>query len=406
MVAPPQSPPSRGSKRPGRAAPKTSLGQRRGGRSAAGATTAPASVSRGGNFWLLITLVGVLCMIGVVMVFSASSITSLQLFGSPWHYLVREWIWLALGWAGLFVASKVHHSVWRRITPVFMWGSVALLVVVLVPGVGVSAGGATRWIGTSTVQIQPSELAKLALVFFAADVLDRRAGRGPWLYQAAPVLSVLALVGALVMVQPDMGTTMVVAVVAASMLFAAGIPGRWMMGMGACAVIGAFGLAKASPYRWRRITAFLHPFAHPYNSGYQSVEGLVALSNGHLVGDGIGASLASYGYLPNAQTDFIFAVIGEETGLVGGLFVSGLFATLVLVGVRIAAKAPTRYAYLLATGITAWIASQAVINIGAVVGIFPVTGVPLPFVSFGGSALVISLFGVGVLANIAKNPRA
>lgn len=345
-------------------------------------------------------------MIGVVMVFSASSITSLQVFGSPWHYLVREWIWLALGWAGLLVASRVHHRVWRRITPVFMWGSVALLFVVLVPGVGVSAGGATRWIGTSTIQIQPSELAKLALVFFAADVLDRRAGRGPWLYQAAPVLAVLVIVGGLVMVQPDMGTTMVVAVVAASMLFAAGIPGIWMAGMGGSGVVGAFALAKVSPYRWSRITAFLHPFAHPYNSGYQSVEGLVALSNGHLLGDGIGASLASYGYLPNAQTDFIFAVIGEETGLVGGLFVSGLFATLVLVGVRIAAKAPTRYAYLLATGMTAWIASQAVINIGAVVGIFPVTGVPLPFVSFGGSALVISLFGVGVLANIAKNPRA
>jgi cell division protein FtsW len=355
---------------------------------------------------LLITLVGVLCMIGVVMVFSASSITSLKLFGSPWHYLVREWIWLALGWAGLLLASKVHHSVWRRVTPLFMWGSVALLFAVLVPGIGVSAGGATRWIGTSTVQIQPSELAKLALVFFAADVLDRRAGRGPWLYQASPVLAVLVIVAGLVMVQPDMGTTMVVAVVAASMLFAAGIPGRWMAGMGASAVVGAFGLAKVSPYRWRRITAFLHPFAHAYNSGYQSVEGLVALSNGHLVGDGIGTSLASYGYLPNAQTDFIFAVIGEETGLIGGLFVSGLFATLVLVGVRIAAKAPTRYAYLLATGITAWIASQAVINIGAVVGIFPVTGVPLPFVSFGGSSLVISLFGVGVLANIAKSSQA
>ena len=406
MVAPTKSPLAGSSKRLRAAAPKTSPGPRRHGPSASSPAKARASVSHGGNFWLLITLVGVLCMIGVVMVFSASSITSLQLFGSPWHYLVREWIWLALGWAGLFVASKVHHGVWRRITPVFMWGSVALLVIVLVPGVGVSAGGATRWIGTSTVQIQPSEFAKLALVFFAADVLDRRAGRGPWLYQAAPVFLVLALVGALVMVQPYMGTTMVVAVVAASMLFAAGIPGRWMAGMGASAVVGAFGLAKASPYRWSRITAFLHPFAHAYNSGYQSVEGLVALSNGHLVGDGIGASLASYGYLPNAETDFIFAVIGEETGLVGGLFVSGLFASLVLVGVRIAAKAPTRYAYLLATGITAWIASQAVINIGAVVGVFPVTGVPLPFVSFGGSALVISLFGVGVLANIAKNPRA
>lgn len=361
---------------------------------------------RGNSFWLLITLVAVLCMIGVVMVFSASSITSLTTFGSPWHYFIRQWIWLALGWTGLFVASRVHYSVWRRVTTLLMWSSVGLLLVVLVPGVGVSAGGATRWIGTSTVQIQPSELAKLALIFFAADILDRRAGKGPWKYQAGPVIAMMGLVALLVMAQPDMGTTIVVAVVTASMLFAAGIPGKWMGGMAAGAVGGSFVLAKASPYRWSRLTAFLHPFAHASTSGYQSVEALVALSHGQVLGDGIGASLASYGYLPNAQTDFIFAVIGEETGLVGGLFVSGLFAALVLVGVRVAARARSRYACLLATGITAWLASQAVINIGAVVGILPVTGVPLPFVSFGGSALVIALFGVGVLANIARTSQA
>ncbi len=362
--------------------------------------------SKDNGFWLLIALVAVLCMIGVVMVFSASSITSLTTFGSPWHYFIRQWIWLALGWTGLFVASRVHHSFWRRIAPVLMWMTVGLLFAVLVPGVGVSAGGATRWLGTTSVQIQPSELAKLALIIFSADVLDRRGGKGPWKYQAGPVLAMLGLVAALVMVQPDMGTTIVVMVVTTSMLFAAGLPGKWMGAMSAGAVVGAFGLAKASPYRWRRLTAFLHPFAHPHTGGYQSVEALVALSHGQVIGDGIGASLASYGYLPNAQTDFIFAVIGEETGLVGGLFVSGLFAALVLVGVRVAARAPSNYACLLATGITAWLASQAVINIGAVVGILPVTGVPLPFVSFGGSALVISLFGVGMLANIARTSRA
>jgi cell division protein FtsW len=150
------------------------------------------------------------------------------------------------------------------------------------------------------------------------------------------------------------------------------------------------------------MTAFLHPFKDASNTGYQSVQALLALSHGHVLGDGLGVSIASYGYLPNAQTDFIFAVIGEETGILGGFFVTSLFLILGLVGVRIACRAPSRYAALVAAGTTAWLVGQAVINIGAVVGLLPVTGVPLPFVSFGGSSVVIALFGVGMLANIAK----
>lgn len=358
--------------------------------------------ARGGSFWLLVTVVVILCLMGVVMVLSASSIVSLQSYGSPWHFFIRQWIWLIIGWLGFGLALKMDHQVWRRPARVIMYVTVGLLLAVLVPGLGVSAYGASRWIGTSTVQIQPSELAKLALVIFAADVLDRRSGKGDWKYQAVPVLAVLVLLVILVMAQPDMGTSLVLVVIAASMLFTAGLPGRALAGMGGVGVVGAYLMAKAAPYRWKRMTAFLHPFADARNTGYQSVQALLALSHGHVLGDGIGSSIASYGYLPNAQTDFIFAVIGEETGLVGGFFVSGLFLTLTLVGVRIACRAPSRFAALTAAGITAWLVGQAVINIGAVVGLLPVTGVPLPFVSFGGSAMVIALFGVGVLANIAK----
>ncbi len=361
-----------------------------------------SATAKGGTFWLLVTLVAVLCLMGVVMVLSASSIVSLQAYGSPWHYFVRQWIWLLIGCAGFGLALKVDHQAWRRPARLIMYVTLALLLAVLVPGVGVRAYGASRWIGTSSVQIQPSEMAKLALVIFAADVLDRRSGKGDWKYQAAPVLAVLGLLIVLIMAQPDMGTSLVLAVIAASMLFAAGLPGRVLAGMGGVGVVGAYMMAKVSPYRWKRMTAFLHPFAKAQTSGYQSVQALLALSHGHVLGDGIGSSIASYGYLPNAQTDFIFAVIGEETGLVGGFFVSALFVMLTLVGVRIATRAPSRFAALTAAGITAWLISQAVINIGAVVGLLPVTGVPLPFVSFGGSALVISLFGVGILANIAK----
>ncbi|MDA8044538.1 MAG: putative lipid II flippase FtsW [Actinomycetota bacterium] len=361
----------------------------------------PAGV-KGGSYYLLVVLTVVLCLIGVVMVLSASSIVSLSSYGTPWHYFVRQWIWLLVGTGGFVLALRVDHERWRRPSRLIMYATMFLLFAVLVPGVGVRAYGASRWLGTSSVQIQPSEVAKLALVLFAADVLDRRAGRGRWMYQAGPVLAVLVLLVGLVMAQPDMGTTLVLVLIAVGMLFTAGLPARNMAALGGAGVVVLAIMAKAAPYRWRRIMSFTHPLKDAQNSGYQAAQGLYALSHGHLFGDGIGSSIASYGYLPNAQTDYIFAIIGEETGLVGGVFICGLFLTLMLVGVRIACRAPSRFAALVAAGITSWLVGQAVINIGAVVGVLPVTGVPLPFISFGGSALVISLFGAGLLANIAK----
>jgi len=368
-------------------------------RSAAG--KAPTA-ARGGTFLLLVSLLAVLCLTGVVMVLSASSILSLHQFGSPWHYFMRQILWLAVGVVGFVIALRVDHRAWRRFAAASMYVSVGLLFAVLVPGIGVRSSGASRWLGTSSLQIQPSEIAKLALVIFAADILDRRSQKDDWKYQAVPVLAVLAVLVLLVMAQPDMGTTMVFVCIALAMLFTAGIPAAALAGL--LGLIGSFGLmlAVAAPYRWRRMTSFVNPFKDASNTGYQSVQALLALSHGHVLGDGLGSSIASYGYLPNAQTDFIFAVLGEETGLLGGLVLSGLFVLLGVVGVRLTCNARTRYAALLAAGITAWIVCQAVINMGAVVGLLPVTGVPLPFVSFGGSSLVINLFAMGILANIAR----
>jgi cell division protein FtsW len=363
--------------------------------------SAPA---RGGTFWLLLCLVSVLCLTGLVMILSSSSILSLHQYGSPWHFFIRQIMWLSVGAAGFVVALRVDYSRWRRIALPLMYASVGLLFAVLLPGIGVKASGASRWLGTSSLQVQPSEIAKLGLVLFAADILDRRAAKGDWKYQMAPVLAVMGILVLLVMAQPDMGTTMVMVLIALSMLFTAGIPTGPMIGTGgAIAGVGML-LAVAAPYRWRRMTSFLHPFKDASNTGYQTVQGFAALSHGHVLGDGLGSSIASYGYLPNAQTDFIFAVLGEETGLFGGFLLSGLFVLMGLVGVRIACNARTRFAALAAAGITAWIVGQAVINIGAVVGLLPVTGVPLPFVSFGGSSLVINMFALGLLANIAQQP--
>jgi cell division protein FtsW len=363
----------------------------------------PAS-RRGLTFWVLVALVAILCLIGVVMVLSASSIVSLQHFGSPWYFFERQLMWLTIGILGFLVAVRIDPARWRRLAPVAMYATLGLLVVVLVPGIGTRASGASRWLGTSSIQIQPAELAKLALVVFAADILDRRATRRDWRYQMGPVIAALVLLLLLIMAQPDMGTAIVLACIGVAMMITAGIPFKPLaVLLGGGAMAAAF-LAVAAPYRWRRLTSFLHPFKDASNTGYQSVQALLALSHGHVLGEGLGASIASYGYLPNAQTDFIFAVIGEETGLVGGLVLTGLFLSLALVGTRITCRAPSRYAALVAAGVTAWLVSQAVINIGAVVGLLPVTGVPLPFVSFGGSSLVIAMIGAGMLANIAKQP--
>jgi cell division protein FtsW len=357
---------------------------------------------RGGTFWLVVILVAILCLTGVVMVLSASSIASLRKFGSPWHFFDRQLMWLAVGSLGFALALHTDHLRWRRVATLGMYVSLGLLFAVLVPGIGVRTSGASRWIGTSSIQVQPSELAKLALVVFGADILDRRAAQRNWRYQMGPVIAVLGALVLLVMAQPDMGTTIVLACIAIAMLYTAGMPAKPLGGLVACGVGAAVFFSVAAPYRWRRMTAFLHPFKDATNTGYQSVQALLALGHGRVLGDGLGASIASYGYLPNAQTDFIFAVIGEETGLIGGLLLTSLFLTLALVGTRITCRAPSRYASFVAAGITAWLVGQAVINIGAVVGLLPVTGVPLPFVSFGGSSLVIAMFGAGMLANIAK----
>ena len=243
-------------------------------------------------------------------------------------------------------------------------------------------------------------------MLFAADVLARREGKGTWLYRAAPVLLVMGAFVLLIMRQPDMGTAVVVCCAGAAVLFAAGMPLQTMVLLGARRRPGGFVMATSVSYRAARITSFLHPFASASTTGYQSVQGIIALGGGHWLGTGIGQSLASWGYLPNQYTDFIFAVIGQETGFAGSVVVIGLFAAIGVIGTRVAWRAQTTFESLLAAGITAWLVSQAIINIGAVAGVLPVTGVPLPFVSYGGTSLIIVLFAAGLLANVARRAGA
>lgn len=369
-----------------------------------GAGGSSARRGHSADYVLLVSIVLVLCVAGLVMVLSASAVASLQLYGTPWSFFERQGVYLVIGTVAFLVAHKVPMTTWRRLArPTFFLAGAGLMAVLVV---GRSAGGAARWLGSGSVQFQPSELAKLALVLFAADVLARREGKRDWMYRSAPVLIVIAIYVGLIMKQPDMGTAVVLCCIGAAILFTAGMPVRAMTGLGVLSLMGGIVFASTASYRAARLTSFLNPFAHATSSGYQSVQGLIALGAGHWTGTGIGQSLASWGYLPNQYTDFIFAVIGQEAGFAGSLVLLGLFVALCLVGMRISWQAETTFDSLVAAGTTAWLASQAVINIGAVAGVLPVTGVPLPFVSYGGTSLVIVLFATGLLSNIARKSPA
>ena len=352
----------------------------------------------------LVALVAVLCVFGLVMVGSASPVISTSLYGSPWSILLRQVVWLVVGVVALAVTSRVDYHVWRRVRVPLLVGTMALLVAVLLPHLGVTSGGSSRWIGFGQLRIQPSELMKLALVVFVADLLTRRA---EWVFSpravVAPVAIVLGISAVLVLKQPDMGTAMVLCCIAFGLLFLGGVRMKSLWRLAVGLVLAAVVLAIVDPYRRDRILSFLNPSATRSGSGYQVWQSLIGLGSGHLFGLGLGGGRQKWGLLPNAHTDFIFSVVGEELGLVGAVLLLALFLGFAWTGLRIAAGAPDRFGGLLAAGIVIWIMSQAIINVGAVIGLLPVTGIPLPFISFGGSSLVIVLAGSGILLNVARS---
>jgi cell division protein FtsW len=264
--------------------------------------------------------------------------------------------------------------------------------------------GSSRWIGFGAFGIQPSEFAKLAVLVFAADLLARRQA---WIHDTRvtlrPVMVTFAVFAALIMLQPNLGTTIVLAAITFSILFVSGIPLRPLVGWGAAGSAAACVAAMGQSYRRARILAFLHPWNDPLNTGYQTIQSQVSLASGGWFGVGLGASRAKWGFLPYAHTDFIFAIIGEELGLVGALLVVGLFVVLGYLGVRASLQCADPFARLLAIGITTWLCVQAFVNIGAVIGVLPITGVPLPFISFGGSSLLATMAASGILLNVARN---
>ncbi|HEV2760168.1 MAG TPA: putative lipid II flippase FtsW [Acidimicrobiales bacterium] len=355
---------------------------------------------------LLAAIVAMLCTIGLMMVLSASSVEALRSYGGAWVFFTRQIMWVAIGSAVLAGAALVDYHRWRRVVPFLLGGSFVLLVLVLVPGVGITAGGSSRWLGTDSFRIQPSELAKLAVLLFGADLLARRVDLvSEWRSVMRPLLLTTGLIAGLVLVQPDMGTTLLMFFIVFVLMFVGGVRLLPMATLGVVGFVVSVILAKVEGYRWERVSSFRDPFGDFENTGYQVAQSLVALGTGNVSGVGLGASRAKWGFLPNAHTDFIFAILGEELGLIGTFGVVALFVAFAVVGIRIALQAPDRLGALLAAGVTAWVCGQAVVNMGAVTSLLPVTGVPLPFVSFGGSSLVVTMAATGILLNVARQAR-
>ena len=346
-----------------------------------------------------------LCLLagGAVMVYSASSAESLLAgSGDPSYYLKRYVLFGLAGLVLLHAASRHGLKAIQALTPPLLVASFALTFAVMLPGIGVTVNGATRWLGAGPLQFQPSELLKVSLVLYAAQLLAARPHSVRTVGTLVkPLLLVVGAACALLMKQPDMGTTMVICFAIGALLVAAGTPIRNIALMGGTLIFLATILAIAEPYRRERLLSFLDPFADAGDTGFQAVQALTAIGSGGFFGVGLGESVQKIFYLPEAHTDMILAIIGEELGLFGILGLIGLYGMIGYAGLRVAKLAPDLYSKLLAAGITSLILCQATLNFFAVLGLMPLTGVPLPFISYGASNLVVLLGAMGLLLNVA-----
>ena len=366
-----------------------------------------AKPPRNANFVLLTAIISVLCIIGAVMVLSASSVAAIANYGSAWFFFQRQVIWLILGAVAFLVMSRIPYTFWQRMTKPIVFSSIFLLILVLIPGIGIEAYGSKGWLGFSSWRFQPSEYAKIALVIFTADFLTRKKNlMGNFKQIIFPIVLTSSIFLFFVFIEPDYDSSVVLVMIVSSIMLMSGIPMNFLGKLAIPAVAILVITVFFQPYRIQRILTFTDPFKDKSNTGYQIVQSLIALGSGKTTGVGLGAGKAKWLFLPNAHTDFIFSIIGEELGLVGTLMVVGLFVAFILLGIKIVLSCDNRFAALMATGIIAWIGGQAIINLMAVIGLLPVSGLTLPFVSFGGSSLLISLGAAGILANIARNSKA
>jgi cell division protein FtsW len=350
----------------------------------------------------LVAVVLVLLFLGLAMVYSASGITALDANDDPSTFLAQQSAWAALGIGAMFVASRVDYRLLRFVAVPLLLLAVILLGAVLIPGVGVRAGGATRWLRFGVLGLQPAELAKLALIVYLATWLGAKREQVRSWRVTVPFAVVTMVVAGLVIAEPDLGTTIVIVMVAFAMYFAAGARLMMFAALGIFATVGVAALAVVNPERLERVTTFINPWAHPQDAGFQAIQMLYALGLGGPFGEGLGAGKEKFGYLPHPYTDSIFAVLGDELGLAGTLLIVVLFLALGFRGVRLALRAEDSTGALLAIGITMWLCFQAWVNMAVVASLVPMTGITLPFISYGGSSLCVGLIAVGILLNVGR----
>lgn len=351
----------------------------------------------------VVLAVGALLLLGVVMVFSASAVRAADQFGNPYYYLVRQSAFAALGLVAMSITARIDYRWWRRLAWPILLVCLALLVVVLIPGVGMVVNGARRWIGLGPLSFQPSEFMKFGMVIFVADHLARAGDQvRRWRTLLVP-LAVLGLTFGLIMLEPDLGTSLSIAGTVYILLFLGGADLGHLAALAAVGTAAVTYYALSAEYRRDRLLTFLDPQRDPLGDSYQVLQGLYALASGHLWGLGLGRSRQKFWYLPEPHTDYIFAIVGEELGFLGASLVVWLFFLFAWRGYRIAARAPDRFGALLAAGVTTMIVLQALMNIAVVTSSMPATGIPLPLISYGGSSLVVTLAGVGILLGVSRH---
>jgi len=352
---------------------------------------------------LLFTATVLLVCTSVVMVYSASAVVAMENNRDPYLYLFKQATWALLGLVLVPAMMRIDYRNYRQ--PIVIWAGLGVVLLALV-GVLFAhpINGATRWLDMGGLGVQPSELAKIVVIVFIAALLERRADRiDEPVHALVPIGVVLAVIVGLILAEPDLGTSVSVVVIAAVMIFAAGINYRYVTGVGLAAIPALYFLLAFSDYRRRRILAFLNPWADPLGDGFQMIQSMIAIGAGGIFGRGLMAGVQKLFYLPEPHTDFIYSVIAEELGLIGASIVVACFCVITWRGLRTALRAPDRFGSFLALGLTTMVAFQAFFNISVVLGILPTKGIPLPFVSYGGSSLLINLLGMGILLNVSQH---
>lgn len=358
---------------------------------------------RGEPDMALFVIVLLLAAIGVAMSYSASAVVAARSFDDPFHFLKRQAVWFAAGFALLFMVQRFDYRNYARHTKIMLLVSLVLLVLVLIPGIGHSVKGSTRWLGGGTLAFQPSEFVKIFVVIYLAKVFSSEPeGRGNQVVQLLVPVLVVALIFILAMMQPDFGTAIDILLVSVFVLFVSGFPFFYIAALFVVSIPMFYLLVYQVGYRKDRMLAFLDPWRDPYGTGYHVIQSIAAFRRGGFFGVGLGYGTQKIKRLPEPHTDFVFSVIAEEAGLLGTVLVLGLFCALFYKGMRIAQGAPDEFGRLLAMGLTLLVVLQAFLNFGVVTGSLPTTGIPLPFISYGGSSLLSSLAAMGILLNISR----